>query len=115
VQRRPIKAVVRQRSRRSMNEKPAFCGVCKGVQLDHGDMLCAGPDRRQIHTVTVALTGLQLDSFLPGSSFPVVFAAQPPRRAPSRKATPPPGLRVSIEVASSSPLTQVALIDARTS
>ena len=48
--------------------------------------------------MTLALAGMQLDSFLPGSSLPVVFAAQKLRRAPSRKAALGPGLRLSVEV-----------------
>ena len=48
--------------------------------------------------MTLALAGVQLDSFLPGSSYAVVFAAQKPRRAPSKEVLANPGLHVSIEV-----------------
>jgi len=65
--------------------------------------VCAGPDLRQLQVMTLTLAGVQLDSFLPGSSFPVVFAAQKPRRAPSRKAAMVAGLRLSVQVCGSFP------------
>ena len=66
-------------------------------------MACVGPDSRQLQVMTLAVAGVQLDSFLPGSSFPVIFAAQKPRRAPSKKAAMVAGLHVSVEVCRSFP------------
>ena len=61
-------------------------------------MLRAGPDPRQIQVMTLAVAGAQLDSYLPGSSFPVIFAAQKPWRAPSKKPALSTGLRARVEV-----------------